>query len=636
MHAQILELPAGTLDAPTHPVRIGPATLYAALAAALYARWLSLPFASDDFIWLYEGGRVDSVTDLFRIRYFDFIRPTSTLFFWLVQRVAGLNPVVCHAAALALYAATALMLHVLVRRVTGREAAGYASGVLFLLFRDHIESVTWSAAVGEVLAGFFMVATVLQFLDLRDRPTAGRRVATLCLLVAALCAKESAIVLPVLLLLADVLVPSETPGGMWQVVTRQMPFWAAAAVTVSWEFAAILAHGGFPDMGAGGLATTATGARAAQGMLAAVVTRPLAPGVSATGTLAVAALLYTAFVAWAVRHARPAAFFALWLGLACLPYAFFVAHDALYDRYSYLPTLGLAGAIGCLIATPVRAPAIAALAVLGAWNVHGILAGNPPLYRDQAERTIPGLLARLTPSGIVYAYAPHTHEHYVSRAVSLYGGVPLDRIRDWYELLGLDGLRRGDVALFYDVYDLAWVDVTGPVREMLAAHRQHLGEPTADGVWKLSTSQCVRTWDFHNTNDAAEWVAMGGLRREADAFATPGAAGFLAGPVLGLNPLPLYLLQVRCRVRAGGQGAVLRLGWSTRRSAGFGPRTTEARALDASGKWQALEFFPSDRAAWCTGGEVQRLYLVLSTTPATVEVDRVDLFAFPRGRQIRP
>jgi tetratricopeptide (TPR) repeat protein len=130
----------------------------------------------------------------------DIYRPLRTLLFSLERRAFGLAPKGWHAVGLLLHAVNAwLVLRLLWRLLGATGPAALAGALLFAVHPVGVESVVWLSSQGDLLALALMLVT----LEVLLRPGLLRTIggAVLCLL--ACLAKESAIVLPALLLLRD-------------------------------------------------------------------------------------------------------------------------------------------------------------------------------------------------------------------------------------------------------------------------------------------------------------------------------------------------------------------------------------------------------------------------------------------------
>jgi hypothetical protein len=130
---------------------------------------------------------------------FGYVRPLAMISYWLDRQMWGLSPAGFHLTNLILIAAAAALVVSLIRRYTGDARLAGASGLLFALHPYHVENAAWIAARPDVLYSVLFMLAAAAYDRWRDAP-AGLPVASLALFEAALLAKETAITLPVFLL----------------------------------------------------------------------------------------------------------------------------------------------------------------------------------------------------------------------------------------------------------------------------------------------------------------------------------------------------------------------------------------------------------------------------------------------------
>lgn len=180
-----------------------------AAAAAVFAAvpGLFFPFLSDDWHLIESvGAGAPPPTP------YGYFRPLYTATFWLDRRLWGLSPLGFHATNLLLLAMAAFVLVVLLRRLTGNAGLSVWAGLLFALHPYHVENAAWIAVRGDPLYTVFFLASVWAY-DRWRRNGAPRPAGSLqgtphgvplsawVLFETALLAKESAVVLPGLLIL---------------------------------------------------------------------------------------------------------------------------------------------------------------------------------------------------------------------------------------------------------------------------------------------------------------------------------------------------------------------------------------------------------------------------------------------------
>jgi protein O-mannosyl-transferase len=115
----------------------------------------------------------------------------------------GLNSGAHHLINVLFHIANAILLLVVLNRMTGRFWPSAFVAALFALHPLHVESVAWAAERKDVLSTFFWLLTMLAYAWYAERPSAGRYVAALVLFILGLMSKPMLITLPFVLLLLD-------------------------------------------------------------------------------------------------------------------------------------------------------------------------------------------------------------------------------------------------------------------------------------------------------------------------------------------------------------------------------------------------------------------------------------------------
>lgn len=191
------------------------AVLVAALAASIVG--LSNGFALDDIPMVVENPRLRTLDDpasFFRGAYWSTPgiqaaawRPLSLLAFAVQWVVGGGAPMVFHATSIALYALVCVATLLLLRALVSPGAA-MAGALLFAVHPLHVESVANVVGQAELWVALFVIAACAVFLRARARRTleAPAIVAIATCYVLALGFKEHALVLPGLLVAAELLV----------------------------------------------------------------------------------------------------------------------------------------------------------------------------------------------------------------------------------------------------------------------------------------------------------------------------------------------------------------------------------------------------------------------------------------------
>ena len=130
-------------------------------------------------------------------------QPLTWLSLMLDCQLAGPNPVWIHFHNLLLHVIGALLLYLVLRRMTGAAWASALVAALFAVHPAHVESVAWAAQRKDVLSGVFWMLTMWAYLRYAARPSIGRYVPVFIFLALGLMAKPMLVTLPLVLLLLD-------------------------------------------------------------------------------------------------------------------------------------------------------------------------------------------------------------------------------------------------------------------------------------------------------------------------------------------------------------------------------------------------------------------------------------------------
>ncbi len=312
------------------------------IAAAVYLSTLGFDFVYDDHAQIVETKQLNSwrmIPHYFTGHVWSWKQPGSqgpyyrpVFLLWLLfnQTVFGTSPMWWHLTNVLTHCAVTLLVFILVERLTGDQITSCIAAILFSVHPCHIESVAWVSGITDPL----MAALILGSLLTR------RRWFSLVLFAAALLEKESAIVLPVLVLLLPG--QAKPPAPPWTyfgvaaiylgvrqavmhgflLVISPVPLWQMVA---TWPSMVLfyLKHLVWPS----GLTVFYT---------LGVVHRPDYLAVAILTVLAVGLGIWS----W---KSRVAAFSAALLVLPILPVLnirAFAHFETVHDRYLYLPSIG--------------------------------------------------------------------------------------------------------------------------------------------------------------------------------------------------------------------------------------------------------------------------------------------------------
>lgn len=189
------------------------ALICAAAGMLIYANSLTNEFAYDDLHIITENTGIhelSGVPDALARPYWPgrfgkelgLWRPTTTLLLGLEYAVSGENPTLYHVFNVAAHgAATALVVIFLAQLIT--LPAAFAGGLIFALHPVHVEAVANVIGVAEVISTLFYLGALLLLLRGGYRAGWGKAVMVGLLYALAFGAKESAVTLPGAVFLVD-------------------------------------------------------------------------------------------------------------------------------------------------------------------------------------------------------------------------------------------------------------------------------------------------------------------------------------------------------------------------------------------------------------------------------------------------
>jgi Flp pilus assembly protein TadD len=287
--------------------------------------------------------------------------PLTWLSHILDVQLFGMNPAGHHLVNVLLHAANAVLLFLLLNRLTSALWRSAAVAALFALHPLHVESIAWVAERKDVLSTLFYLLTLYFYAGYAERRSAGRYLLVLATLALGLMAKPMLVTVPVVMLLMDYwplgrLDANGSPQkthSLWLLVREKIPFLAMIAASAIVTVIAQRSGDALTTLANTPLAIRlGNAAIACQGYLAKMFwPRDLAvfypyPEVLPVWHLAAAVVLLTVvtIVALQQRRERPYLLVGwLWYLVTLLPVIGIVrvGLQAMADRYTYIPLTGI-------------------------------------------------------------------------------------------------------------------------------------------------------------------------------------------------------------------------------------------------------------------------------------------------------
>lgn len=152
---------------------------------------------------LHTGLSWTGVQWAFTTTYFSNWHPLTWLSYLLDFELYGLAPGGYHLTNLALHLANTGLLFAALRRLAGAPGCALAVAALFALHPLHVESVAWVSERKDVLSGLFWMGGLWAYARYAEAPSPGRYAAVGGLLALGLLSKPMLVTFPCVLLLLD-------------------------------------------------------------------------------------------------------------------------------------------------------------------------------------------------------------------------------------------------------------------------------------------------------------------------------------------------------------------------------------------------------------------------------------------------
>ncbi|HUX32584.1 MAG TPA: hypothetical protein VMV51_01825 [Gemmatimonadaceae bacterium] len=207
--------------------------LVAAVALGVYANALSNGFALDDRVIVAQNPNVhhlSSFADAWVSAYWPNLpfqvglyRPLTIVSFLLEWALWHGHPMGFHLVNIVVHAAVSALVVLLLYRLGASTLAAAVGGLLFAVHPVHVEAVSGIVGYAELMMALLVLTACLAHLA-RAGPAVARWVAVAACFLAALLVKETAVCLPLLLIVADFLDPTRR-GPLWRKVLDDAPLY---------------------------------------------------------------------------------------------------------------------------------------------------------------------------------------------------------------------------------------------------------------------------------------------------------------------------------------------------------------------------------------------------------------------------
>lgn len=223
----------------------------------------------DETLWYYLIGidtipwivssRIQSSSDVVRIFTQNFLgsyiidivkhyRPLASLFFGLNYMIWNLNPLGYHLAALILHITNSILVFILAMLLTKkRKALGWFAAILFAIHPIHVNTVPDIPAMPEMLASLFLILSLILFVRYSQSKKLRYFIISILLCMMAIWSKETAVVIPILILIYVILFAEEKnlTVNLFQSIKLSLPYFALSGVYIVLRIIILGGFGGY-------------------------------------------------------------------------------------------------------------------------------------------------------------------------------------------------------------------------------------------------------------------------------------------------------------------------------------------------------------------------------------------------------
>jgi tetratricopeptide (TPR) repeat protein len=158
----------------------------------------------------------------------NFYRPVLNLWYEFLFAICGTNAAAWHLVSILLHVACALLVFRLALVVIGDRFPAWIAAALFAVHPAHVEAISWASAMGDPLLTLFLLLSVLAFLRWMEQGRSLWWIASFAAGAASIFTKETAVVLPVVLLATALALGSRAKSTSAAAAT--LPFFAVSAI----------------------------------------------------------------------------------------------------------------------------------------------------------------------------------------------------------------------------------------------------------------------------------------------------------------------------------------------------------------------------------------------------------------------
>jgi len=219
------------------------------LTAIIYSPAIQFEFTNwDDDIHITNNPSIQtltqqSISDLFIPTDRYMYHPLTMLSYMIEWKIVGEQPWLFHTTNILLHGINICLVFFLVYRLSRNNYIALFIAALFALHPMQVESVAWISARKDILSGCFVLSSVIFYFQWKDKKKTRYYLTSLLLFTCALFSKPSAVVLPLVLILFELL--EEKKIG-WSLVKHSFLYFSISLVFTLFIVLSTTSHSPYP------------------------------------------------------------------------------------------------------------------------------------------------------------------------------------------------------------------------------------------------------------------------------------------------------------------------------------------------------------------------------------------------------
>lgn len=613
---------------------------FAIATAILYSPALNASFMGDDFNYLrflvfnatalLNGEQWNIwLAPIFAAQTWIHFRPLPPVLFLIDYLAWGFNPIGWHISDFGLHIFISFLVFLILLNLTQKRWVSAASSLLFAILPIHVEAISWPAARADSLSTLWYLVGFLFFSYARMQGRVSLQIISVFAFAMALISKEAAITLPLLLLAYDLIYHWKLIKSWQQMLKLHLPYWVLLS---GYAVLRLLIYNGMSEYALSRLLNLNWPLRLS--LYATALADPLLGDVSTEMLVMIAACVVAAL--WIGNFQREIWLSVAWFGITILP-SFMNIEDTIYDRFVYLPSVGLAIVSAGLLTMRfgrfrVIAHGVAWTALIGVAMLCSVALYNRNVaYARGAEisRLVPQQVRVLHPSvpkdsRMIFTGLPIV---VIPRGVQAFGWMVDRAMQIEYNNPNLQAVSIDRFPLVLDRLDRTY---------FFEYNRRQVTERT-DLIRALEErSRCANSsrpaiiWNFaQDAQGWEEWNDLSKFENRDGALQTraEGNDPYMASPEIAISAIAVGYIEVVMRVRADSSGVQGAWYWLASGQADFAPDLQEAFPVQTDGEYRTYRVDITQHGRLFLGDKIVRLRLDPTDAPADIAIKSITVFA---------